>query len=193
MANDTSTGATPGAGATLVQPGQSGEDAATSTATGEEALGEPGKAILREARRAAKEAETRAAAAEKERDDLRAATQTDQDKAISEAKKTTATEVAARYEGLIRRAVVRSELRAAGMTSDVALDAFASSPAFTSLKVRDDGSVDGVTAAIETMRTTAPELFAIPRQQMGTADGGVRGSAAPTDFNSQLRRAAGRA
>src|SRR3989304_1089184 len=86
--NDTTTGATPGTGATPVQAGPATTAPAEPTpATGEDDLGEAGKKVLRELRSAERDAQRRAEAAEKELADLRSATQTDGEKALAQARR----------------------------------------------------------------------------------------------------------
>jgi hypothetical protein len=195
MPDEPTTGATPGAGATPAQAGQpttttpaapgatpaagtTAPAAAAQSATDDAALGDAGKRILAEARRQAKEAETRAQAAEAERDALRTATQSEAEKATADAVKAARAEVTTAFEARIRRSEVRSALTAAGISAsevDLALVA----PDFARLKVTEDG-VDGLTEAVATFKALHPTLFAKPSAPVGDAGGGVRGKAAST-------------
>lgn len=207
--DDTTTGATPGTGATPAQAGQqepttpatgatpaasiTATAAAQPPATGEEALGDAGKRILAEARRAAKEAEDRAKAAEQERDALRTATLTDQEKAIEAARKEASTEAEGRWQGHVRRSSVRQALTAAGI-SQSELDLAANAPEFGALKVSEQGDVEGLAKTVSDFQAQHPSLFATTpppppggqgvRQPVGPAEaaqaalarGDVRGS-----------------
>lgn len=166
--NDTTTGATPGADATSAQAGQGqqttptqGATPATGTtatppATGDEALGETGKKLLADLRKQAKEASDRAAAAEQERDALRAATQTETEKAIAAARKEGADEVRQSLEGRIRQAEVRRALAVAGCL-DASVVALA--PEFAALKVDEQGEVADLKETVETFRKGHRSLF----------------------------------
>jgi hypothetical protein len=222
--DDTTTGATPGAGATPAQAGPSepttpppvGATPGTGTtataaaeppATGEEALGDAGKRILAEARRAAKDAEDRAKAAEQERDALRAATQTDHEKAIEAARKEASSEAEARWQGHVRRSSVRQALTAAGI-SHSELDLAANAPEFGALTVSDTGDVEDLAKTVDAFKAHHPALFATTapappggqgvRQAAGAADaaaaalakGDVRGAISLK--NQQLADAATR-
>lgn len=174
----TTTGAMPGAGATPAQvppqeptptplpgamptDGTTATSAATPPATGDEAtLGEAGKRILADARRAAKEAEDRAKAAEAERDALRAATLTDQEKAIDAARKEAATEAEAKWQGHVRRSMVRQALTAAGVTQ-AELELAAGAPDFAGLPVNDEGDVEGLTKTVADFKNQHAALFAV--------------------------------
>lgn len=188
--SDGSTGATPGAGATPTQPAAttqtpqpaSATPAASTTqptqpATGEESLGESGKKILAEARRLAKEAEDRAKAAETERDQLKASTQSDAEKALEAARKEAATGVKTEYEGRIRRAEVRRALTAAGI-AESELDLASSAPEFAKLKVTDSGDVEGIGDVVKAFQTAHPNLFAKPGNTTPDYGGGVRNGGA---------------
>jgi len=136
----------------------------------EAALGDAGKKALKAERDARKEAERRAAAAEREAEELRTANQTEQEKAISEAKKTAAAEERGKWEGLIRRTRVESALTTAGCI-DPALASLA--PDFADLKVTDMGTVDEMDSVIEKFKEAHPTLFAA-RAAGGSADQGVK-------------------
>jgi hypothetical protein len=136
-------------------------------ATGDRApdddLGEAGKRALEAERRARREAEDKAKALEKERDDLKAATQSESEKALDEARKEERKKVASEYEARIRRTEARSALRAAGMTNEKALELYAGAPEFASLKVTDDGSVEGLDEVVKQLKADVPESFAVAK------------------------------
>ena len=190
--SDTTTGAMPGTGAT---PGQAGQQqpttpppagatppagttataAATPPATGEEALGDAGKKVLADARRAAKDAEARARAAEEERDALRTATQTEQEKAIEAARKEAASEADAKWQVALRHAHVLRALTAAGISRSE-LELAASAPEFGQLPLTDKGEVEDLDPTVDTFRTGHPGLFAAATGPSGSIDGGARGT-----------------
>lgn len=153
-------------------------DPATATATttdeapddAEQALGDAGKKALRAEREARKAAERRAQDAERERDDLRTATQSEQEKAINDAKKTAATEERSKWEGLIRRTRVESALTTAGCI-DPSVASLA--PDFADLKVTDTGTVEDMDSVIESFKKAHPSLFAA-KAPGGSADQGVK-------------------
>lgn len=203
MADEPTTGATPGAGATPAQAGQqtttpaaTGATPATGTtapaadatpATGDDAtLGEAGKRILAEARRMAREAEARAKALEEERDALKASTQTEAEKARDAAVKEAERTTAAKYEARIRQSDVRAALTAAGMSASE-LDLALAAPEFARLKVGDQGT-EGVTDAVAAFKTAHPGLFGT-RQAPPVADlgGGVRGRTAGSLTLDQIK------
>lgn len=139
----------------------------------DDALGDSGKRALEAERTARKAADDRAKSAEKERDELKAATQSDTEKAIAQAKKDGATETLTRVQAQIRRSEVRTALTAAGITATV-LDLAVRADEFAALTVNDEGEVEALGAAVEAFRKAHPDLFTKPAQA-GTADGGVRG------------------
>lgn len=191
----TATGATPGPGATPGQAGAAGANAgatpaaaagtkpaaADDSATDDSTLGESGKAVLREARRLAKESEDRAKAAETELQTLREAGQSDQDKAITQARREGAAERDAHWKARIRAAEVRGALRGGGIVDDEALELALGARQFRDLKVDSEtGSIEGLPDAVESFRKTAPWAFkasdgpppARPGGPWGGAEGG---------------------
>jgi hypothetical protein len=190
-ATTTATGAMPGAGAMPAQAtsaagtpppmgatppaGTTAPAAATPPATGDDAaLGETGKRILADARRAAKEAEDRARAAEAERDALRTATQSEAEKATAAAVKEAEKAITATYEARIRRSELKSALTAAGI-APTELDLALMAPDFARLKVTEDG-VDGLSDAVTLFAKGHPMLFAKQATPpVGDTGGGVRG------------------
>lgn len=201
---DTTTGATPGTGATpdqagpttttpaasgaTPQAGTTAPAAAAPPATGDDAaLGDAGKRILAEARRAAKEAEDRARAAEAERDALRTATQSEQEKALEAARKEAAAEVRTTFESRIRRSEIRTALTAAGISA-TELDLASAAPEFARLRVTDDG-VDGLTEAVTTFKALHPTLFAKPAPPVADLGGGPRGQSGTPTLRQQIAAA----
>lgn len=183
--NDQSAGATPAApGAT---PGQTPPatpsatptppPSATPPATDDDAaLGEGGKRALDAERASRRAAEDRAKAAEKERDDLKAATLSESEKAIADAKKAGQTEATERYAAVIRRSEVKAALAAAGIQSSV-MDLAVKADEFAALKVGDDGNVEGLDEAVKAFKGTRKDLFTKPGTD-GSADGGARNNGA---------------
>lgn len=175
MADDTITGATPGTGAMPVQVGPViTAPAEPKPATGEDDLGEAGKKVLRELRSAEREAQRRAEAAEQELADLRSATQTDQEKALGQARREAAAEERAKFETKLRRTEVRSALRSAGLANDSLVELAMKSDLFAALAVDDDGRVSDLDKAVSAFKKDAPEMFAIAGT--GTVTRGVQES-----------------
>lgn len=181
----------PPAQSTPAQPATGTQDGpAAATADYPDGLGDAGKRAIDAMKAAKRAAEDRAAAAERERDALRAATQTDTERAIAQAKREGAAEVATRLHAAIRRSEVRAALSAAGVAPGM-LDLATRADEFTDLKVTDDGTVDGLAAAIEAFRKGTPDLFRPPTRPT-TFDGGPQGGPArvANDMNAAIRRAA---
>lgn len=85
---------------------------------------------------------------------LKAESATGDDKIRNEAK----TEEQARWKTMIARSAVRSALSEAGAPSK-GLDRLAKLVDIEALDVSDDGEVDGLTTAVESLETDYPELF----------------------------------
>jgi hypothetical protein len=172
-------GATPGQSA----PAASAADPATGT---DQQLGDAGKRALEIERANAKEALKRATAAERRLAELEAAHQTDQEKAIAQARTEGAAEATAKADAKVRRAEVKRALSAAGC-ADVELAAMAGD--FADLKVDDAGEVEGLDQALATFRTAHAALFA-PKRPTGSADAGTSGRppTAPTSFTREQLR-----
>lgn len=169
------------AGATPVQttPVSPAADpiAATPPATGEpDALGEGGKKALEQERRDRKAADDRAKALQVELDTLKAASLSDSERAIADAKKAGTAEATAKYEASIRRSEVRAALTAAGINGTV-LDLAVRADEFSALTISDDGEVEGLEAAVSSFKATRADLFTRPVTP-GTADGGAQGTKA---------------
>ena len=196
----TATGATPGAGATPAQAGQGGSPAGATPAsgtagtppapatppttqqpaTGEGDLGEAGRRALEAERQARRDAETRAQTAEAERDQLKVATQSDAEKALTQAKREASAEERAKWQGHIRATEVKSQLRTAGLTNEKALELAARAPEFAKLKVTDEGVVEQVAETVEAFKKDYPEMFSRPTSpapggSWGGAEGGSTG------------------
>jgi hypothetical protein len=201
MTDNASAGATPVAGGatppqTPAQPAPGSTTAAPTSATGDDdALGDAGKRAIRAER-------DRAAAAERERDqfksrleELENSSKSEHEKALAQAKKDGAAEVAPRYQAALRRSEVRSALSAAGVSANV-LDLATRADEFASLKVNDEGAVEGLAGAVEAFKKAMPDLFkpATPRPTGAAYGGGPQGAPATggVDMNSIIRRAAGR-
>jgi hypothetical protein len=188
----TATGATPGAGATPAQAEGNGaaagatpaataaKDAATAAqpATGEEALGDAGKAVLSQARREAKEAKDQAAALQRQLEELQAGTQSDHEKATAAAVREATASERAKWQARIREAEVRGALRGAGVTNERLLGLFINAPEIRELKVDNEtGEVDGVAEAIEKVKKDYPEVFSTKTEPgPGGSWGGAEGS-----------------
>lgn len=206
MADDTTTGGTPGAGGTPAQAGQQqqsptagGTPAAGSTTTTQgKAGGTPDqpedvtglKNALRTERQSAAEQKARADAAESELTKLRQASLTDQEKAVDAARREGAAEVRTLFEARIRRAEIRTALTAAGITASE-LDLASGATEFASLKVGDDG-VAGLSEAVDAFKKAHPALFgaskpALPAAPTGSADAGTRSGI--TDLRTQAAQA----
>lgn len=154
--------------------GGSSTGSSKSTATGDDgALGEGGKRALEAERTSRKAAEDRAKAFEKELADLKAASLSDTEKAIADAKKAGATEASTRMAAQIRRSEVKAALTAAGVSGSL-LDLAARADEFAKLVVSDDGEIEGLESAVKAFKDSHPDVFTKPAAA-GTADGGTRG------------------
>jgi hypothetical protein len=171
-------------------PGASGESATDYP----DGLGDAGKRALDDMKAAKKAAEKAAKDATAELEQLRAATATDAEKALAQARKEGATEVLGRAQSQIRRSEVRAALAAAGLSGTL-VDLASRSDEFASLKVSDDGEVEGLNHAVDAFKKAQPDLFKSGQRTGGDTGLGPRGTppGAGTDMNSLIRRAAGRA
>lgn len=201
MPPEDGTGATPGAGATPAQPpatppadgatppaattppagatpaaGTDTDDDTSADITADEAkaLGDAGKRILADARREAREAAQRATEAVRERDALRQASQSDQEKAIDAARKEGSTEADARWSAIVRRTQVERALTAAGV-NPTELSLAASAPEFAAVELADDGSAKGLDPLVQRFKEGHASLFATAS---APAPGGAWGGAA---------------
>lgn len=187
-----SAGATPAAeGATPSQnqpaqpaAGQQPEGSQQPATGGEDQLGEAGKRALdrMKAERDSADKERKALAARVE--ELENASKSDQEKAVAAARKEGETASTDRWVPIVRSLRIEGALRDAGCTKPTLA---ARSPEFETLKVGDDGSVDGLDKAIETFKEANADLFP-PTKPTGSADGGARGTPAGPDLSPGLDR-----
>lgn len=182
---------------TPASPAAPASGGSPAPATGDpDGLGDAGKRAIQKER-------DDAAAAKRERDEfkrqleeLQNASKTDQEKAVIAARNEGKAEVLGKYQAAVRRSEVRAALSAAGISSSV-LDLAVRADEFASLKVTDDGDVDGLQGAVDAFKKAKPDLFGKAAAGNGAAPdfgGGPRGTAAGggADVNSLIRRAAGR-
>jgi hypothetical protein len=134
-----------------------------------------GRRALDAERTKAKAAEDRAKAAEKERDDLKAATQSDGEKAITAAKKEAEATTSAKFESRLRQAEVRSALRTAGLTNDKTLALAVNAAEFAALKVEEDGSIRDLDKVVEAFKKDYPEMVAAVAPKPPTGGQPTRG------------------
>lgn len=202
MTEPQSAGATPvAAGAmpaqTPAQPAAAPQTPPVEPATGyPDGLGDAGKRALDDMKAAKKAAEAEAKTAREDLEKLKAATATDAEKALAQAKKDGATEVLGKAQTMVRRSEVRAALASAGL-SGAMLDLASRADEFADLKVNDEGDVEGLTAAVDAFKKAAPDLFKPGTPGAGRAPdfgGGPRGTpaSAGTDMNRLIRQAAGR-
>ena len=177
-ATPVATGATP---AQTAAPQTEPDASATEYPAG---LGDAGKQALDRMKAAAKEAEARAKKAEHELEAIRAATQSESEKAIAAARKEGATEAAAKADARVRRSEVRRMLAAAGC---VDVDIAARADDFAGLPVSEDGDVEGLPKAVEAFKAAHASLFAT--RSVGSPDAGTggRSAAVATFTREQLR------
>lgn len=163
MADNASAGATPAAaGATPAQttPVSPAADPVTPTtpAMGDDGLGDAGKRAIDAERASARAEKARADKAEKALTDLQNASKSDAEKALAAAKAEGASEVTERYHAMIRRSEVKAALAGSGINPSV-LDLALGAPEFAGLKVADDGSVEGLDAAVAQFKGSRADLF----------------------------------
>lgn len=111
--------------------------------------------------------------AEGELEKLRTASLSDSEKAVKEAKEAGASEASAKFQAQIRRSEVRTALTAAGITPGL-LDLATKADEFASLKVTDDGEVEGLAAAVTAFKKDHQDVFGA-RRPAGGADLGAGG------------------
>lgn len=142
------------------------------------ALGEAGKRALDAERTRADTAEGKVKSLETRIAELETATQTDQEKALGEAKRTASAEERTKWTGHIRLTEVRGALSRAGLTDEKALALAAGAPEFGKLKVTDEGQVERLTETVEAFKKDYPLLFAAPAAppRGGAWDGAAGGS-----------------
>ncbi len=188
----------PGAmpGQTPAQPAAAAPATPSQSATDyPDGMGDAGKRAL-DAMKAERDAALKAQKnADKALADLQAATASDADKALAQARKDGAAEVLVKAQDQIRRSEVKAALAAAGLQAGL-IPLAARADEFASLKVNDDGDVEGLGAAVDAFKKAQPDLFkpaAGAGRPAGDAGLGPRGrpSAGGTDLNSWIREQAG--
>lgn len=179
--NEASAGATPAAAdATSTQSQAATAAAGTDTTTaasatdGAAALGDAGKKALDSMKSERDAAQRAAKAAEKALEDFKLAGASDSDKALAKAKSDGAAEVTQRWTAQVRRSEVKAALTAAGINPSV-LDYVVRGDEFASLKVTEDGEVEGLATVIDAFKKAKADLFTKPAAA-GTADGGSHGA-----------------
>lgn len=173
--NEPSAGATPAAGGATPPQTPPDPPATDPPATGDpDDAGEGAKSALAKERAAAKASELRAKAAETALAELKAASQTEAERAVTQARKDGAAEVLERVQAQIRRSEVKSALTAAGV-NPAFLALAVKADEFANLTVDDDGEVEGLTEAVAALKSANKALFT-SEPAAGTADGGGRGS-----------------
>jgi len=132
-------------------------------------------------------------------EELQGATQSDQEKAISQARREATAEADGRWANHIRNAEVRGALRGAGISNDRFLDLAIAAPEFRELKVDgSSGTVEGVADAVKAFQQAYPEAFPKPAEdtkpkpnttgQWDGAEGGS-GKPAPKDLQGSVEDA----
>lgn len=152
-------------------------------------MGEAGTRALAVERKRADAAEKAAKALQARLEAVESASKTESEKAIEQARKEGASEAQGKANERIRRSEVRRALTSAGVNPGL-LDLAAKADEFGSLKVNDEGDVDGLDAAVEAFKKTMPDLFrASVRPDFGGGPRGSTPSTTPT-MNEILRAAA---
>jgi hypothetical protein len=183
VTTDTETaGATPAAAAATAAQSTPDEPAAEPATGTEAALGDAGKRALDALRAERRAAEDRARRAEAELEQLRAASLSEHDKAIAQARKEATAEAERTWSARLRSAEVARALQAASATPD-ALDLAVLDPSFAALAIDDEGRVDGLDTAVAAFRKARPSLFATSRPAAGNFDGGTGGAASPQSWS----------
>jgi hypothetical protein len=192
MPDNASAGATPVvAGATPAQTAPQGDTGAAAPVETDELdgdaanLGEPGKrALARMKAELAAEARARKVA-EKELEGLRTASQSEQEKAIAQARQEGAAEALSKANTRVRRSEVRRVLAGQGCLD---VDLAATAIEFAELEVDDNGEVLGLDKAVTAFRSAHTTLFA-PKRPTGSADAGGNGRPAPqSEFTREQLR-----
>lgn len=186
------TDSTPSAGATPAAPGATpgqtdpaqpaaapttpAAPATTPPATdGTDALGDAGKRALDAMKAERNAANDRAKAATEELERIKAASLSEGEKAIAEAKKTGATEAASKLTSRIRTTEARAALITAGAVPSL-VDLAVKADEFANVKVSDDGEVSGLEEAVAAFKKAHPDVFAKSAAPgPGSADQGPRG------------------
>jgi hypothetical protein len=179
----------PAASAPAPQPVPAPTPAAEPSAPDDAAgLGDAGKRALDAMKAERNAAVTAAKAAERELEQLRAANQTDSEKAIAAARKAGADEVTERLHARVRRAETKLALARAGAVPSLIED-LAGAAEFSGLKVDDADQVAGLDDAIKAHRSRVPDAYRAPAAPgPGSVDGGPRAPGTPraTDLASAV-------
>ncbi len=156
-------------------------------------LGEAGKRALAAERAARRDAEKKAKDAEKELEELRKASQTDQEKALEAARTEGRTEALSTANVRLLKAEIKvaAQGKLADPTDAVAL------LDLSKFEVNDDGDVDtkAISSAIDELVEQKPHLAAKATRPRGDGGGGPRGDApeGKSSMNELIRQKAGRA
>jgi hypothetical protein len=142
-------------------------------------LGDAGKRAL-DAMKADRNAALAASkAAERELEQLKAASLSETEKAIAAARKAGADEVTERLHARVRRAEVKLALGGAGATPSLIED-LANAAEFAALKVDDSDQVVGLDDALKAHKARVPDAYRAPATPgPGSVDGGPRAPGAP--------------
>lgn len=142
-------------------------------------LGDAGKRAL-DAMKAERNAALAAAkAAERELEQLKAASLSESEKAIAAARKAGADEVTERLHARVRRAEVKLALARAGAVPSLIED-LANAAEFASLVIDDTDQVTGLDDALKAHRARVPDAYRAPATPgPGSVDGGPRAPGAP--------------
>jgi len=151
-------------------------------------LGDAGKRAL-DAMKAERNAALAASkAAERELEQLRTASLSENEKAIAAARKAGADEVTERLHARVRRAEVKLALGRAGAMPSLIED-LANAAEFSGLVVDDTDQVTGLDDALKAHRSRVPDAYRTPTTPgPGSVDGGPRAPGAPraTDLASAV-------
>lgn len=192
MTDTTAAGATPVvAGATPAQttpvsPAAASPETPASATDYPDGLGDAGKKALDAMKADKAAAEAVAKAAKKERDDLakrledlEAAGKSEADKAIDAARKEGEAAAGTRYQARVRSSEVRAALVTAGINAGV-LDLAVNAPEFATLKVTDEGEVEGLDVAVAGFKKSRESLFGTAAS--GSFDTGTGGRTAKATY-----------
>lgn len=147
------------------------------------------EAELREARQDAARYRRSLRVAEKERDDLKSATQTDSERMLAEARAETRAEVLAESNARLLKAEIRSAAAGKLEFPDDAVRFLDDTSEF----IDDDGTIDAkaIERAVDDLVRKRPRLAPGPSEN-GSYDGGARSTKdKPADMNDLIRRGAG--
>ena len=142
-----------------------------------------------ESKRQLTEFKQRATAAEQELEKLRGSTQTEQERAIREARREGAQELL----GKVRVALAKVALKAAGITNARLLQTMARDDAFLKVKITDEGEIEGLDEAVAEFKEATKDLLEKPAPTPGGTWGATGGDTSSsrevTPGMDRLRRA----